>query len=244
MKKTLLLSLLLCTTVLLRGQQYTQGLAYDSTLNSGHYTGSGCNQPTLMDIRLDSSLFTYVTGMQFMVVFDTVQGVLIGPAGQIQSGDTFFLDAAHPHVYDAVNTGGINCWYHIVVAGTPAQAGENYPCALEVDQCTCFCLNIVIRASIFDTTTCHVDLPDFIPAAATGAQVHVFPNPATNIFAVTGLSGKTIVRVFDVWGNLVAAQEAGGTMTFDTQGWAAGIYLLKVSGEGEAEHAEKIVIAK
>ncbi|MFM2135044.1 MAG: hypothetical protein RL021_444 [Bacteroidota bacterium] len=74
-------------------------------------------------------------------------------------------------------------------------------------------------------------------------DVHVYPNPATSQFAISGLNasmGAMTVIVRDLQGREIFRTLSNVTgsdrLLIDTSGWAEGNYLLQLSGEGYSCH--------
>jgi hypothetical protein len=95
---------------------------------------------------------------------------------------------------------------------------------------------------VFTTTTC---------ANATGINdngtlnAKLFPNPTSGKIQleVEQFSGKSI-RIIDIAGKVILQQELTANSTFiDCNGFAEGIYLLQITGEGKSE-VKRFVVSK
>jgi len=77
--------------------------------------------------------------------------------------------------------------------------------------------------------------------SAEDGSISVFPNPASGVFTVSG-AAMTEVKVFDVTGNKVIAEDAAGTdeYTVDLSGMRSGVYFLQVTTE-TGVYSQKIV---
>jgi hypothetical protein len=56
--------------------------------------------------------------------------------------------------------------------------------------------------------------------------INIYPNPADNAFAITGISGKTTLQVYDVIGKLVLEKETDSNTTLNTSQLEEGIFTL------------------
>lgn len=63
-------------------------------------------------------------------------------------------------------------------------------------------------------------------------RISVFPNPAENQFSVVVPSGQWTGDLYTLGGRHLQARVLAGTSVWDTSALPAGVYLLKVSGEG------------
>lgn len=61
--------------------------------------------------------------------------------------------------------------------------------------------------------------------------IKVFPNPATNIINIVGVTDNTKVRLYDMVGRLVVEKEVDSNTTIDTDQITGGIYTLSVESE-------------
>lgn len=223
---------------LLKGQNLVQGSPFDSTLYHGYYTTfSGCTQNSQMTIKLDTALYHYPGGMQFMMVVDSISfpgPVFVSP---VQPGDTILLNSAAP-LYGTPPFTGINFWFRIVLAGTPTTANQPYPCHIGVNTCTCFCLNLYIEPSPFNTSVCRVDLANAIAENKITHTLNLYPNPSNTGFTVKGLRGKNALKLYDSFGRLVLEQETHeDAAALDTWLLPEGVYNLCVNGcDGRSQH--------
>ena len=63
-------------------------------------------------------------------------------------------------------------------------------------------------------------------AEAEEMQVRIYPNPVVGRLYIDGVPEGTQIEVYDMQGRLVKCQHGGQTM--DTDGWPAGLYLLRI----------------
>lgn len=71
--------------------------------------------------------------------------------------------------------------------------------------------------------------------------ITVFPNPATDKIAISGLKQSGTVRLYDGTGKLLQQQViTAQTVTMDLSGYAKGMYLLKYAVEGEMSNLKII----
>jgi hypothetical protein len=77
---------------------------------------------------------------------------------------------------------------------------------------------------------------------ALAAQLNVFPNPSNGIFNVNLPAGKAYtLEVMDLTGKTIQRQSATGNALLKLENTAKGIYLLKVTGEGNVAVRKLIV---
>lgn len=236
MKHTILILYILVSFYNTKAQHYTQNMPFDSTLNSGHYFVNGCTQTIQTKIELDPSLFTYVNGLEFMMIFDTVHSM--GPS-QVHSGDTLFLTPTNP-IISFISGNGTNYWYRIKLVGTPTLAGQTYPCAIEFMQCTCFCFNATIKASITNTTTCTVDLFNSVIETENNHLLNIFPNPS-NALVYIDTKDKTQeihISVYDYTGKKIMQKNNVQEIDLSTQ--SSGIYFIDIE-QGNKHWNKKII---
>lgn len=59
-------------------------------------------------------------------------------------------------------------------------------------------------------------------------SINVYPNPATNVLNITGITHKTNVYLYDVVGNLVFEKETENNVVLNIEQFSKGIYIVKV----------------
>lgn len=67
-------------------------------------------------------------------------------------------------------------------------------------------------------------------------QVTVYPNPVTHLLTVGGVTGKAILLVYNLNGELVLRQEIDGETTLDVSKWPTGLYAYTLIEDGHAVH--------
>jgi hypothetical protein len=79
-----------------------------------------------------------------------------------------------------------------------------------------------------------------------GIGIHIYPNPASDVLSLTGLSGienaKTVL--YDLQGRIVlsqAFQNPGSTKQLDVSALESGVYFVKVSKGGEIVFVERVI---
>jgi hypothetical protein len=75
-------------------------------------------------------------------------------------------------------------------------------------------------------------------------KVDVFPNPANSVVNInlTGYTGKSVIRLFDVNGRAVLLREVNAVNTqLDISALPAGVYMMKVRNGGKDVHMTKII---
>ena len=243
MKKHFLILLLIFSIRFVKAQHYTQGLAYDTTLHSGHFMLTGnCMQTFQFKMQLDTSLFNYVTGMKFIVVFDTVTGMMAGGGsfGNIQTGDTIELNAAHPAF---APLGSYSCWYRLKLVGTPQTAGQTYPCEIELMQCTCTCTDMTIRKSMLNTSNCSVSISNGI-SNIDRENVAIYPNPSVDKLSINGITEPTLVLIYDSFGKMILEKRINTDTVIETAVLPNGVYTVHIIGENRKNLYTKVVIAR
>ena len=240
MKNNILIFIFVLSCNFSKAQQYFQNIPIDSVLNSGHYFYNGCTQALQTHIRLDTSLYNYVNSLQFMVIIDSAN---VLPYNEVSAGDTIFLSAMNPDFHTV--SPNQNFWYRIKLSGTPIIANQSYPCKIELDQCTCFCLDILIRASYSDTSTCIVDIANSINEIDNNNnRVNIYPNPAINTLSISGIVRKTNICLYNALGEFIIEREIDDNITIDTSQLTEGIYMLFIKDESKSTTFNKVVIAK
>ena len=58
--------------------------------------------------------------------------------------------------------------------------------------------------------------------------ISVYPNPATNVLNIIGISDKTIIYIYDVVGNLILEKETNINLILNIEQFSKGIYIVKV----------------
>lgn len=232
MKKCILFLLLLTSFQFLTAQQYTKNQPFDTTLYSGYYIlNGGCTQTIDTNIELDTSLYNYVSGMTFMVIIDSVS--FAGPIGlsPVQAGDTFILDSITP-AYSMPAISGLEYWFRIKLTGTPSIVNQNYPCKIDVEQCTCFCLEMLIKASSLDTSTCFVSISNNINQHNTSKKVNIYPNPAIKELTIdNGQLNIKNIEILDITGKTIKIITTD-LYKVNVANLPAGIYFIKVVTDG------------
>ncbi|MBK9449682.1 MAG: hypothetical protein IPN95_09725 [Bacteroidetes bacterium] len=91
------------------------------------------------------------------------------------------------------------------------------------------------------TNAARVTMVDVIPACAVGVApvqtsetIHLYPNPTTEAFWITGLTEDTQLRVVDLCGRTIWSGQAlaGQPLKVSVTGWAQGLYWLDAGREG------------
>lgn len=87
--------------------------------------------------------------------------------------------------------------------------------------------------------TAGINEPDPVQVGMTA-----YPNPASSMITVNtvGISGDYSVRVTDVLGKVVYADEAGAIKKIDVSNFKNGVYLITVAEKGEAIQTRRIVV--
>lgn len=73
-------------------------------------------------------------------------------------------------------------------------------------------------------------------------NIRVYPNPVSNIMIVDGGTPNSVIRIFDMTGNLVARKDiAASTANFDLSTYVSGAYLVVVSDNSGNTETYRIV---
>lgn len=86
-------------------------------------------------------------------------------------------------------------------------------------------------------TTTGVKMPD------NNSSITIFPNPSTDVINISGITGKTNLKLYDIFGKLVIENETENNTTLHTSQLSKGIYTLATETiAGKAFN--KLVISK
>jgi hypothetical protein len=226
MKKILLLLFISFSCSCLKAQQYEYGVPFDSLLNTQYFFGGpGCTGGPLT-LTLDSSLYNYVSGIQFIFICDTVLAPPWAPV--IQPGDTVIIDADHPQF--APPSGYPGFGGHFKLVGIPDSVGQTYPCSFEWIECACACPDILIRASQQDSSTCFVNPFSGLKESRTQKDFILYPNPANSELWIGNINGNAIIHVYDIYGRLVLEKET--STAIDINGLPPGLYTCMAEQKG------------
>jgi hypothetical protein len=227
-----------------KAQNYTQYTSIDTTLCSGTYTVlSGCTSTLPLKIQLSPALFNYVSGMNFMVIIDSVN--FAGPSSScpVKAGDTTILNSSNP-LFSTLAVSGLKYWFRIELAGTPTVSGQSYPCHLEIAQCLCFCTDITIKPSTTNTTTCFVNLANSVNELSGPKAISVYPNPASDQLYLKGITGETTVKIFNACGQLVLAKLVYHNTDLNISNLNQGVYWMVLSAKGLKDVNTRVIIAR
>ena len=90
-----------------------------------------------------------------------------------------------------------------------------------------------------------------ITIAPEKKTVHIYPNPTDNDFniEVKDYADKSLqISIFDIFGNMKGNyffdKNHDNTLNFNTENWATGQYIIRISPEGKRPFVQKIVIAR
>ncbi len=102
--------------------------------------------------------------------------------------------------------------------------------------------NIAPGAIDFDSTGC-ITISTSINQSLPENQVSVYPNPATEIINITGITGKTIITLNDVMGKLLKEIETEKDATLNINQLKQGIYTLILT-DNKGRIYKKLVVEK
>ncbi len=89
----------------------------------------------------------------------------------------------------------------------------------------------------------HNGITTGIDALNSPLTIDIYPNPADNALNIKGISGKTTLRLYDVFGKLVLETETENNTEINTSRLAEGIYMLLTEGKN-GRAFNKIVISR
>lgn len=73
-------------------------------------------------------------------------------------------------------------------------------------------------------------------------RIMMMPNPVQNTTRITGLTGKTIIRLYDASGQLLKeAHVSSNSFVFDVSRYPAATYILKVYSDGQLVSSEHLI---
>lgn len=75
------------------------------------------------------------------------------------------------------------------------------------------------------------------------SAINIYPTPASNTLYITGITGKTILRLYDLVGKLTMEKEIENNTTINTSQLAEGIYMLSTTGK-TGQTTNKVVISR
>lgn len=242
MKIIFLSIIIFISTNILKGQQFIENVPFDSTLMYGsHINSFDCTQSNSTTIQLDTSLFNYVNGLQFIIIIDSVD--FAGPIGMspVQPGDTIVLNSSTP-VFGMPSIYSGSFWFRIKLIGTPNTPNQNYPCSIEAILCTCFCTEILIRKSDIDTLSCYVNLSNGIYESAKNNSYKIYPNPVINKFTIKGIDEKSTIQIINGLGNCVLEKEINQNFDIEIGNLPNGIYSLIIFNKTDGFTSQKIIV--
>lgn len=73
--------------------------------------------------------------------------------------------------------------------------------------------------------------------------INIYPNPATSMLYITGITGKTIIHLYDVVGKLIMETEIENNTTINTSQMAEGVYTLSTTSK-MGNSINKVVISR
>lgn len=242
MKKIIGPLLLFLSISFCKAQHYTQFEPFDSTLSDGYFELTDCSDNFQNNITLAPALYTYVTGLRFYVVIDSVH--FGGPAGlaPVHAGDTTFLDASNSE-FSILAISSLQVWYRLRLSGTPTVSGQIYPCEIELSMCTCICPNTYIQPSASALPECVVDVSNSI-AEADLKPVTAYPVPANASIVLLNNKGRSGIDIYNVYGQLVFKASVIDENPVDVSALADGIYSLYIVGENNKPFYSKITVTR
>jgi len=74
-----------------------------------------------------------------------------------------------------------------------------------------------------------------------GSAIHIFPNPTTEILNISGISAKSGISIFDVFGNEVYAIQLEQSSTINLGSLAKGAYVVQISNNSHNTYKKLIL---
>lgn len=239
MKKIFSFIFILLSLKNMKAQHFTENVLFDSTLVSGHHFVNNCMQSVQTQIKLDTSLYNYLDGLQFLLILDTVH--FNGPVSSIHSGDTILLNSTNP-IFTTISSGLTDFWYRLKLVGTPILANQSYPCYIEINVCTCFCLDILIQKSTSNGTICKVDVFNTVKELKKDPISGFYPNPSANKLFIKNHYNITKIQIFNSTGELILENDSNNLNEIDVSKLHEGVYSLVLFKEGDTL-CEKVMIS-
>ena len=254
-----LFSMLIVHPLILRAQDYTVGVAVCDTIYNEVREWADSHDD-YEKFRLDSSLYDYVTGLQFQVEITDIKGfVYSNVSDTVYSGDVFQLPTL-------TQTGLLQIFftefgdyfdYVIKIVGIPQIAGESYYSDIAVYSTLALTRNTVTIFPWSDSTRI-VQLPTAVndnlpelPSVFTLEQNYPNPfNPSTTILFSVVKRISVTVKVFDILGREITTLVNDEVLPpgmhkriFDADHLPNGIYLYRMRA-GEFEQTKKLTLLK
>lgn len=237
----ILLFIFILSAGFVKAQHYTQNIPVDTVIYTGVYNSASgsCASMENPDITLDAGLYTYVNGLQFQIVVDSV--IFAGPSqfSPVHVGDVIVLNSSNPVYYTLAP---VVFYYRLKLVGTPTTAGQTFPCSLDYMQCACNCYHLIIKASITNTTVCTVDIYNSVKEADMLHSFILYPNPAINAINISGINQFTSIKLYNSVGVLVLEQNSSQNLSIDTGSLPEGIYTLVTSSDVHNNSLSKKIV--
>ena len=235
--KTLLLSLALITlSTTAFSQSYKTNQRVDTLLyQQMQWNGAGCH-PMYRSINLDSALFDYVSGLDFILEVLAIDSQSVGTTkipghvalrnGQVLNpGDKINLPLEL-----RVDAGSIS--YALIIQGTPLVANETYPCSLALGFTLDACGHIIVmEADMSQTCTVGVgsgivedrSINEKLFAQVIGSNLEILFTSVQTIRSIEMLSldGRT----------LYTTRTEDQSHSIPISGFANGLYLIVIKDQ-------------
>lgn len=161
--------------------------------------------------------------------------------GYIMSGvtsDTWYN--AYLLKTDSMGNVGCNGYFYPLTNGT-YQSSEVNPTIIEA--------SFTINANVESMSASHFICAEIDPCSVgvdeigSVSPVHIFPNPGTEIFTLSGIAPGSSIEIFDITGNKILELVSGSqSQTIDLTTNAKGIYFYKVSSDKETQYGKFLLI--
>lgn len=235
-----------CDSFIFNGTTYTaSGVYIDTFISSANcdsiitlnltIAGQASNNPVVSGLYCDSITFNGVTytatgiytqaytnsgGCDSNITYDIT--INTAEASVTRTGATLTANNASAYQW-------LNCGDNSIIPGATGQSytatqNGNYAVVITINACT-------------DTSDCTlVDNITGINELATGNTISLYPNPAGSMITIQTQQAlkQATIRLVNMVGQVLLEQAgvSGTTFTIDLSGFAAGIYMLEVSGNG------------
>ncbi|MGZ4034240.1 MAG: LamG-like jellyroll fold domain-containing protein [Bacteroidia bacterium] len=93
------------------------------------------------------------------------------------------------------------------------------------------------------STSCAVATLTGIEDYSIDHLIKIYPNPATSVLNITGITAKTTIRLYDIVGKLVMETSTDNNITVDAGSLEQGIYTI-VTESSEGRSFNKVIIQK
>jgi hypothetical protein len=228
-----------------KAQNWTVGTPVDmsiSYLTKYAYTCAPNDPEFNMNIILNS-----VSGIQYMAIVDSVQdiAVIFNTTDTLMQGDTILLTSGvNTHSVSFVNNVG-KISFNFKAIGTPTQAGENHPCAINNSWVgnLLLCDQSITRNV---QNNCTVDAATSINNLTENHAIIQFPNNNNQYqLQIANLKNTDLINLYDIMGKQIQVKTPinSSAISIPCQDLNSGIYFITLT-ENNTSSTHKFVINK